>query len=214
MVPRGRSLYAKCYHGISDGFVTRSRMAESTETISPRRPSGPGRAILWALVVTIPLAGLLAFGFTRNPRALPSPLVGRPAPAFALPLFDGGRLDSATLRGKILVVNFWASWCYPACYEEAPGLRRIWERYRDRGVVVIGVNIQDREEPAREFLRRFGHTFPNGPDLTGRISIDFGVYGVPETFVVDRRGIIVGKYAGAVPETWITEHIERLLAEP
>lgn len=170
-------------------------------------------AALIAVAVSLPVVALLAFGFTRNPRAIPSPLVGRPAPAFTLPLFDGAKLESVSLRGKILVVNFWASWCYPACYEEAPGLRRTWERYRGRGVVVIGVNIQDHAEPAREFLRRFGHTFPNGIDGTGRISIDFGVYGVPETFIVDRRGIIVGKYAGAVPEPWLAEHIERLLAD-
>lgn len=96
-------------------------------------------------------------------------------------------------------MNFWASWCYPACYEEAPRLQRMWERYRERGVVVIGANIQDRESAAREFIRKFGQTFPNGMDLTGKISIDFGVYGVPETFVVDQNGIIVAKFVGAVP---------------
>ncbi|MBI3975420.1 MAG: TlpA family protein disulfide reductase [Armatimonadetes bacterium] len=161
--------------------------------------------------MTLPVAGLLAFGFTRNPRALPSPLVGRPAPVFKLPLFAGGVLDAASLRGKILIVNFWASWCYPACYEEAPRLQRVWERFRNQGVVVIGVNIQDQERPAREFIRQFGQTFPNGMDRTGRISIDFGVYGVPETFIVDQEGVIVGKHVGAVPEEWMVEHLQRLL---
>lgn len=175
------------------------------------RPRGVLRAAAIALAIALPVTGLLAFGFTRNPRILPSPLVGRPAPVFTLPLFDGGRLESRELAGKVLVVNFWASWCYPACYDEAPGLGRIWDRYRERGVVVLGVNIQDRPEPAREFLRHFGHTFPNGSDETGRLSIDFGVYGVPETFVLDSSGIIVAKYAGAVPESWLTAQIERLL---
>ncbi len=78
-------------------------------------------------------------------------------------------------------------------------------------MVVIGVNIQDQERPAREFIRRFEQTFPNGMDRTGRISIDFGVYGVPETFIVDQQGTIVGKYVGAVPEEWMVEHIQRLL---
>jgi len=77
-------------------------------------------------------------------------------------------------------------------------------------VVVIGVNIQDREGPAREFIRRFEQTFPNGMDQTGRVSIDFGVYGVPETFVIDQEGRIVGKHDGAVTEEWLRSHIERL----
>lgn len=169
------------------------------------------RAILVALAITLPVAGVLAFGFTRNPRALPSPLIGRPAPSFTVPQFAGGVLDTTTLRGRVLVVNFWASWCYPACYEEAPRLQRVSDRFKDRGVVVIGVNIQDQERPAREFIRQFGQTFPNGMDRTGRISIDFGVYGVPETFIVDQDGRIVAKHVGAVPEEWMVEHIQRLL---
>jgi cytochrome c biogenesis protein CcmG/thiol:disulfide interchange protein DsbE len=133
-------------------------------------------------------------------------------PDFALALFQGGVLDTRTLRGKMLVVNFWASWCYPACYEEAPRLQRVWERYRQRGVVVIGVNIQDRESAARAFIAQFGQTFPNGMDRSGRISIDFGTYGVPETFIINQEGIIVAKHVGAVPEEWMVEHVDRLLA--
>jgi len=166
---------------------------------------------LIALAVSLPAMAVLAYGFTRNPRAIPSPLVGRPAPAFTLRLFAGGALDTRTLRGKVLVINFWASWCYPACYEEAPRLQRVWQRFKDKDVVVIGVNIQDREGPAREFIRQFGQTFPNGMDRTGRISIDFGVYGVPETYIVDEDGLVVAKYVGAVPEEWMVEHIQRLL---
>lgn len=172
---------------------------------------GLRRAILVALALVLPLIALLAYGFTRNPRAIPSPLVGRPAPTFQFSLFSGGTLDTSALRGKILIVNFWASWCYPACYEEAPRLQRVWERFRDQGVVVIGVNIQDQDRPAREFIRQFNQTFPNGMDRTGRISIDFGVYGVPETFVVDQQGVIVGKHVGAVAEEWMIDHIQRLM---
>lgn len=178
----------------------------------PGLPRPRRTAWLAALAVTLPVVALLAYGFTRNPRLLPSPLVGRPMPSFRVPGLDGGVVDSRALAGRILVVNFWASWCYPACYEEAPRLQRIWEAYRDRGVVVVGVNIQDREAPAREFVRRFGQTFPNGMDRTGRVSIDFGVAGVPETFVIDRSGRIVAKYSGAVPEAWLRQQIERLLA--
>ncbi len=163
------------------------------------------------IVLTLAVAGLFAFGLSRDPRIIPSPLVMKPAPAFTLPLFAGGALNTESLRGKVLIVNFWASWCYPACYEEAPRLQRVWERFRARGVVVIGVNIQDQEMAARRFIDRFGQTFPNGMDPTGRISIDYGIFGVPETFVIDQNGVIVDKFIGAVPEEWMVNHILRLL---
>lgn len=170
------------------------------------------RALLVALAVTIPIVGTLVYGFTRDPRAIPSPLIGRVAPTFVLRLFDGSVLGTKTLGGKVLVLNFWASWCYPACYEEAPRLQRVWERYKGCGVFVIGVNIQDGEAAARNFTRRFGQTFPNGMDRSGEISIDFGIYGVPETFIVNQDGFIEAKYVGAVPEEWMIDHIHRLLS--
>ena len=169
------------------------------------------RVVMIALVVTIPVTGVLIHGLSRDPRAIPSPLIGRPAPTFVLRLFDGGALDSKTLRGRVVVVNFWASWCYPACYEEAPRLQRVWERYKLCGVTVVGVNVQDGEAAAERFIRQFGQTFPNGMDRPGRISIDFGVYGVPETFVIDQSGRIRTKYVGAVPEEGLIDNIQRLL---
>lgn len=169
------------------------------------------RALLIALAVTIPIAGVLIFGLTRDPRAIPSPLIGQPAPPFVLRLFDGGVLDTKAFRGRVIVVNFWASWCFPACYEEAPRLQRVWERYQDCGVIVIGVNIQDEEAAAQRFIRQFGQTFPNGMDRTGKISIDFGVYGVPETFVIDQNYLIRAKYVGAVLEEWMIDRIHQLL---
>jgi cytochrome c biogenesis protein CcmG/thiol:disulfide interchange protein DsbE len=114
----------------------------------------------------------------------------------------------------VVVVNFWASWCIPACYDEAPSLERAWRAYRDRGVVLIGVNIQDKEEPARRFLTQFGHTFPNAPDPSGRVSVDYGVYGVPETFFIDRKGQVRFKQVGAVTDEILKRHVETLLAEP
>lgn len=175
----------------------------------------PSRLPVWKGVVAATGAAvillLLIFGLRRDPRALSSPLVGRPAPAFMLSLFDGGTLETTSLRSKVVVVNFWASWCFPACYEEAPHLQRIWDRYRDRGVIVVGVNIQDQDEPASDFIARFAQTFPNGVDASGKISIDYGVYGVPETFVIDRGGRIVAKYTGAITEEMLASRIEALL---
>lgn len=112
-----------------------------------------------------------------------------------------------------MVVNFWASWCYPACYEEAPVLESGWREYRDRGVVFVGVNIQDTEPKAREFLSLFNHTFPNGPDPRGLISVDYGVYGVPETFFIDRTGTIRAKQVGAVTEAVLRQKLEPLLKD-
>mgnify|MGYP001600115670 FL=1 len=195
--------------------------------LGPRNPPGGGigrgakppsegiwRWGKWAIPLSVvPLLILLAYGFRMDPRAIPSPLVGRPAAPFSLALFDGGRLSLDELKGKVVVVNFWASWCYPACYEEAPVLENGWRTYKERGVVVVGVDIQDKEEPARKFLEQFSISFPNGPDPTGKISVEYGVYGVPETFFIDRAGTIRFKHVGAVTEALFRAQVERLLSE-
>ncbi|PYM49678.1 MAG: hypothetical protein DME14_08000 [Candidatus Rokuibacteriota bacterium] len=165
-------------------------------------------------LAALPLLALLAYGFRVNPREIPSPLVGRPAPGFALTAFDATPLTLDAQRGRVVVVNFWASWCYPACYEEAPVLERSWRAYRDRGVLVIGVDIQDTVEAAQKFIRDFGLSFPNAPDPTGKVSVDYGTYGVPETFFIDRRGRIRARHVGALTDDVIRAHVERLLAEP
>ena len=164
-------------------------------------------------LAAVPVLILLAYGFRTDPRAVPSPLVGRPAAEFALTAFDGKPVSLASLRGQVVVLNFWASWCFPACYEEAPVLEAGWRAYRERGVVVLGVDIQDTEEAARRFIERFGLTFPNAPDPGGKVSIDYGVYGVPETFVIDRSGRIRAKHVGAATERFFQEKVDPLLAE-
>jgi cytochrome c biogenesis protein CcmG/thiol:disulfide interchange protein DsbE len=169
----------------------------------------------WRRVViplsVVPILVLLAYGFRTDPRAVPSPLIEKHAPPFSLSLFDGGRLDLDSLRGKVVAVNFWASWCYPACYEEAPVLEAAWRAYKDKGVVIVGVNVQDTEQAAREFMRRFQFSFPNGVDPKGKISIDYGVYGIPETFFLDSEGRIVYKHVGAVTDRVLSDQIEGLL---
>jgi cytochrome c biogenesis protein CcmG/thiol:disulfide interchange protein DsbE len=162
-------------------------------------------------IAVTPLLLLLAYGFKTNPREVKSPLVGNPAPPFALSSFEGASTGSEQLRGKAVVLNFWASWCFPACYEEAPALETAWQAYRDRGVMVIGVDIQDREADAKGFIDRFKLTFPNGPDPQGKISIDYGVYGVPETFFIDRAGKIHYKHVGALTSQVLKSKIEEML---
>ena len=166
----------------------------------------------WLLpLAALPLLALLAYGFAVDPRSIPSPLVGRPAAAFTLTAFDGNALTLESFRGKVLVVNFWASWCNPACYEEAPVLERAWRSYKSRGVVVVGVDMQDTAEAAQEFIRRFELTFPNAPDHGGKTAVEYGVYGVPETFFVDRTGTIRAKHVGAVTDEIIRGTLDRLL---
>ena len=126
---------------------------------------------------------------------------------------EGAPLMLAAHRGKVVVLNFWASWCYPGCYEEAPILEKNWRAYRERGVVVLGVAIQDKREAVEKFVRDFGLTFPNAQDVTGTVSVDYGVYGVPETFFLDRQGRIRVKHVSAVTDAVFRATVERLLAE-
>jgi cytochrome c biogenesis protein CcmG/thiol:disulfide interchange protein DsbE len=116
------------------------------------------------------------------------------APAFALERLDGegGTLSLSDLEGKPLVVNFWASWCIP-CKDEAPVLQETWERYRDQGLVVLGIDAQDFRKDARRFMKRFGLTYPVVYDGKGSTLGKWGVAGFPETFFVDRDGNLVGE---------------------
>lgn len=148
------------------------------------------------VAVALPLLALLAYGFTRDAKDIPSPLIGHQAPPFTLPLFEGQSVSLESLRGKVVFLNFWASWCVP-CRAEARTLEAAWLKYSDQGVVFLGVDIQDTEEDARAFLREFGITYPNARDASGRVAIDYGVWGIPETFIVDRAGRIAYKHVGA-----------------
>jgi cytochrome c biogenesis protein CcmG/thiol:disulfide interchange protein DsbE len=173
------------------------------------------RAWRWLIPLSaLPVLLLLWYGFKLNPRDIPSPLVGKPAAPFTLTTFAGSPLSLEGLRGRVVVINFWASWCYPACYEEAPALERGWRAYRERGVTFVGVDIQDKPEAAAKFIADLGLTFPNAPDPRGAVSVDYGVYGVPETFFIDRQGRIRAKHVGAVTDQALRDQLERLLAEP
>ncbi|MGH7363080.1 MAG: TlpA family protein disulfide reductase [Candidatus Methylomirabilales bacterium] len=163
-----------------------------------------------ALAPVLAFLGILAYGFTRDPRAIPSPLVGRPAPDFQMTLFDGSQVRLSEFRGRVVFLNFWASWC-PPCRAEAPLLEAAWRHYRDRGVVFLGVNIQDREASARGFLEEFGITYPNGRDPRNRVAIDYGVYGLPETFYISPDGLITYKHIGAIGEATLAQKMEEAL---
>jgi cytochrome c biogenesis protein CcmG, thiol:disulfide interchange protein DsbE len=159
-------------------------------------------------LVALPLiafAGLAALFWFRlgsgDPSRIPSALIGRPAPQTALPALEGllnngtqvPGLDPSVFKGKVSIVNVWASWCVP-CHDEAPLLT---ELSQDRRLQIVGINYKDSADNARRFLGRYGNPFGMvGVDANGRASIEWGVYGVPETFVVGREGKIVYKLVG------------------
>jgi cytochrome c biogenesis protein CcmG/thiol:disulfide interchange protein DsbE len=150
-------------------------------------------AVAWPAMVQSPERKRLAVNTVGGV----GPLRVRPAPDFTLPLFTGGTWRLATQRDGWVVVNFWASWC-PPCREEAPELEAAWQSLRGRGVVLLGVNVWDSEDAARQFLQAFELSYPNGPDPQGRILIEFGVTGIPETYVVDEGGLLVGRWVGPI----------------
>jgi cytochrome c biogenesis protein CcmG/thiol:disulfide interchange protein DsbE len=135
-----------------------------------------------------------------------------PAPQFALSRLDApGKLKLASLRGKVVVLNFWASWCAP-CKSEAPRLEAAWRRYRGQGVVVIGVDAQDFSGDAKRFVRKFKLTYPNVHDGPGNVLPKYGVTGFPETYFVDRRGRLVGdRVAGEITAAKLNAGIQRAL---
>lgn len=159
-------------------------------------------AVLVPLLVFAGIAVFLAIGLRRDPREVPSPLIGKPVPDFSLPPVRGRSLGLATanLKGEVSLVNVFASWCV-ACREEHPLLMQI---SRDGVVPVHGLNYKDQPEDAARWLDERGDPYTRtGADVDGRVAIDWGVYGVPETFVIDRQGRIAYKRIGAItPEVW------------
>jgi cytochrome c biogenesis protein CcmG, thiol:disulfide interchange protein DsbE len=171
-----------------------------------------------------PLIGLLAWGFSRDPAEIKSPLPGREAPTFALAVFAPGQpplirpvgdtLRLATYRGQVVVLNFWASWCL-TCRDEHVGLTAVARRYAGRPVQFLGVLYNDREAPAIEWIAQMGgQSYPSLNDPRTRTAIDYWVYGVPETYFIDTSGRVAYKYTGPVPETVLARVIDSLLAAP
>jgi cytochrome c biogenesis protein CcmG/thiol:disulfide interchange protein DsbE len=160
--------------------------------------------------VLIAVMTLVAVGFTRDPGRIESPLVGRVAPAFRLVSLDGATVDLASLRGGAVVLNFWASWCIP-CRDEAPLLRAAQERYAADKVLFIGVVYQDTAASAQAFVDRYGILYPSLLDPDGRTALDYGVFGIPETYFIAADGTIRAKQIGAVDATSLERQIGEAL---
>lgn len=185
-----------------------TRRSTAADTIPAQYAHPENRMLRRQLLYIVPgaafvgLAGVFAWGLRRNPREIPSTLIGKPVPEFDLPPVQGRTLGLANtdLKGEISFVNVFASWCV-ACRAEHP----VFMKLREDGVVAIhGINYKDRPEDAAHWLDTLGDPYTRtGADLDGRVSIDWGVYGVPETFVIDREGRIVFRQVGPVmPEVY------------
>jgi cytochrome c biogenesis protein CcmG/thiol:disulfide interchange protein DsbE len=171
------------------------------------------RALRWLLVpiVVVPVVLLLLHGFSRDPAAIPSALIGKPMPSFSLITLDGRTVTAAELRGRPVVLNFWASWC-PSCVDEHAALLDAAQRY-GTSVQIVGVLYQDTPDGARSFEARYGE--PNWPTLldpNGSLAIDFGVSGPPESYVIDANGIVRYKQFGPLTQQVIADQVGRVLS--
>lgn len=186
-------------------------MSDARYTAAAARPAGLRPLFLLPVLLFAVLAGALFWGLSRNPQELPSALLDKPVPEFALPPVKGRTLglSTADLKGEVSLVNVWASWCIP-CRQENPLLLRL---ARERTVPIHGINYKDQPDEAARWLDTYGDPFArNGADLDGRAGIEWGVYGVPETFVVSAEGRIVHKHIGLLTPKDLENTILPLIA--
>lgn len=180
------------------------------------------RRVLLVLAGILPLVALLAFGMTRDPKELPSVLPGKPAPEFTLNVLDYAGAPAAPKptvslaehRGEVVVLNYWASWCL-ACRDEHRALSEVAERYAGQGVQFYGLLYNDTPQNGVEWIRAMGgQSYPTLLDPNSRTAIDYGLYGVPETFFIAPDGRVAHKHVGPVTDQVLTEWIEKLRAQP
>lgn len=186
---------------------------------SPETPTGQvqQRFSTFGVVAILTIVGVLAvIGYALYQRSQKTPTNG-PAPHFAVTMFDfdqiamnGEHVELKDLRGQVVVINFWASYCEP-CKVEAPMLERVWQSYKDQGVVLLGIDTNDPLKNALDYLKEYGITYPNAPDQGGRIEDAYRITGIPETFVVNKQGEIVQHFISTPNESDLRSEIERAL---
>ena len=167
---------------------------------------------LWVVAAFVALVALLAVGLRLNPREVPSPLIGKPAPAFELPLLSepDKHFSEKDMLGRVWIMNVWASWC-PPCLVEHPVVTQL---ARSGMAPVVGLNYKDARDDALPWLRRNGNPYQLiAADVDGRIGIDYGVYGVPETYVIDSKGVIRFKHIGPLTPEVVLKKVEPLVRE-
>lgn len=180
-------------------------LLDEPELVAARR----GVGLVGVLLIMVIIAATLVFGLALVRQRQPAPTSG-PAPDFTVTTYDGETIRLADLRGQVVVLNFWASWCVP-CRIEAPELETVWREYRERGVVFLGVAYVDAEPKSLAFIDEFRLTYPNAPDTGTRVSDAYHIRGVPETFVIDRDGNIVQFYYARVSADTLRQALNRLL---
>lgn len=190
---------------------------EVNETFETPVAEQPKWRLRWwqvaVFAVVLVLLALVAWQMSRNgPLAAAQVGAGEKAPDFALQTFNGKAVNLSDLHGKVVLVNFWASWCIP-CSQEAPDLENTWRQYQDRGVVFVGVDYVDTETEARTYLTHFDVTYPNGADLGTRISQAYRIRGVPETYIIDQKGMLRATFIGPTTQDQLKAKIDPLLAE-
>jgi cytochrome c biogenesis protein CcmG/thiol:disulfide interchange protein DsbE len=175
-----------------------------------------------ASLAAVPVILLLAWGMTRDPKEIPSPMPGRDAPTFSLEVFAPGQpplarpvgdtVRLAAMRGKVVVLNFWASWCL-ACRDEHTTLSEVARRYDGKPVQFLGVLYNDAPKNGTEWIAEMGgQTYPSVNDPGARTAIDYGLYGVPETFFLDASGRVAYKHTGPVSDAVVSRVVDSLIA--
>ena len=179
------------------------------EELASRRRRWP--ILVVVLLLVLGSIAVLSTGFGRDPTVIDTVLMDQPAPPLSGPTLNGGTADIADYAGQVVVVNVWASWCVP-CRREHPLLIRAAEALEPYGVQFIGINTQDSEDDARAFLEEMGpFGYPSVLDPEGRWAVEWGTFGVPETFVIDADGRIRAKRIGELTEGWIVEAVGPLV---
>jgi len=163
-----------------------------------------------AVGLILGLGLVLMLALRRDPHDIRTGTVGKPAPAFTLAdLAGNGSISLDQYKGKVVVLNFWASWCVP-CKEENPALTAVWERYRNSDVVLLGVLFQDSAAAGREYTGHLGNTWPSVVDESGQVALSYGVFAPPETFFIGPDGVIAGRHIGPIDRQTLIKGIETL----
>jgi cytochrome c biogenesis protein CcmG/thiol:disulfide interchange protein DsbE len=174
------------------------------------RPAPRVIGLVASLAVIGALLAVFAVAFVRGTSSGPETRVGREAPAFSLERLDGGRLTLAELKGRPLVLNFWASWCEP-CRDEAPMLTGLAADHTDQGLAIVGIVYRDDATKAIDFMRRYGQAYPGLLDPGQRTALDYGVFGIPETFFIDAGGVIRARQIGPLVRAELTADVKTIL---
>jgi cytochrome c biogenesis protein CcmG/thiol:disulfide interchange protein DsbE len=189
--------------------LIRREVMETSQT-SQEQETRRGLSPAWIAAGVIALIVLALLGYALVSGPSQPPQVGSPVPDFQYTALDGSPMNLSAHQGQPVVVNFFASWCDP-CRQEATDLEQVWREYRDRGVQFFGIAYKDADSRAQAFLEEFDVTYPSTVDRSNRAARDYGLTGVPETFVIDQHGLLVRHFLGPISQAQLSLELDRLL---